>query len=180
MTNFLDKVQERALAAAKILKGFDFNISCYKTASSYNDAFTLWLGNLLRDLREVLVVHKVEGAIDAKLFLNNLHNFYTSTYRILVKYIEELVEISKIHDTPQTIEEKEELKKIKQAFASKLETQFTLLRERSSAFLKTIEALNLNDVNDEIKNALNVWSKITFESFFLMLKSGKIDWIKKA
>lgn len=185
MTKFKKKVEKKyslrlskkVKAALASLKGFDFYLAGYKNAGSYDKALEMFFENLLRDLRDLTRVFKVESSISPKLFKKNLDEFVKRTANVLMEYVEDLLEISKQYDLPQEVKKREELQIKMKKFGSSVDIELKKLGERVDSFLSTAKLLDLK-IEPQILHALNVWSKMTFKSFFKMLKAGRIDWIK--
>lgn len=180
----LTEIEKRTKALAKAAKGLNFNVSCYEGAASLEDALELYFKSLNRDLKELLEVHKfsaIAGVAKKKIsksaLVGKLVNFYVETATLLNTYIEDFSALAKAHGL-QTVEQKEKLQRKKLEFGSMLEARFAELREDAKNHISIIEKLSLETAIDpKIIQALRVWGKLTFATFFNMAKSGNILWL---
>ena len=179
MSSFLKEVKERTVTAAKLVQGFDFTASRYESANSYEEALHLFFTNLLRGMREALATFPIEAAVDPKLAhkqTQKILNFYSEMLSVMERHVVDLAKIAKMHNASADPKSDTILAEKKKEFAIKLEKEFTALRQRAAELLTLNETLDLN-IDTDVIYAITAWSQLTFDSFFTMLKEGKVSWI---
>jgi len=185
MASFLKDVEKKALAALKVTKGFNFNVSCYEGAASFEDALKLFFTNLNRDLRELVEIHALSATASLKSKLSKgeaikkIVNFYATTATTLNTHIIDFASLIKLDTGLNTLAKKQAIQKKKIEFAATLEASFALLREETRRYLALVETLDLKeDLDVKILQAFNTFENLTFAKFLNLTTSGKkIPWL---